>query len=247
MKIVKIYEEIKKKAGVEKVNPENIEKIREIFPSISPKEIAKKYGMTNRRSLAQLDLLLVRFFKDPSQKQKAVLFALSRSKPPTSLRKIYRELGLGNVYSCPYFISLKILEDLGLIKTKTIFRGNQRLTITDINSQKFKEYWPEIESWQKIEIKKEKIVKRVKMGEQMKRAFQIIYEEMGGKFSPEIVKIVKGLSRGDFHQRGWEITPRSLGRLKNRILKMPIKKFIKNLEEAQEAFFIFENFVKIKT
>jgi hypothetical protein len=226
---------LKRKSGIE---PKDIEKFREFLRKISLKDIVKEYGL-KERELHQVKLLIFDFFLNPKPKQKAVLFALSKSKPPTSLKGIYRALGLGNVY-CPYLISLKILEDLGLIKAKTIFKGNQRFTIAEINSQKFKEYWPEIESWQKIEIKKEKVVKRAKMGEQMKRAFQIIYEEMGGKFSPEIIKIVKGLSRGDFHQRGWEITPRSLGRLKNRILKMPIKKFIKNLEEAERsAFFIF--------
>jgi hypothetical protein len=233
-----IYQDLKRKSGID---PKEIEKFREFLQSISLKEIAKDYGL-KERELYQVKLLIFDFFLNPKPKQKAVLFALSKSKPPTSLRRIYRELGFGNIYSCPYLISLKILEDLDLIKAKTIFKRNQRLTITHINSQKFKEYWPEIESWQKIEIKKEKIVKRAKMGEQMKRAFQIIYEEMGGKFSPEIIKIVKGLNRGDFHQRGWEITPRSLGRLKNRILKMPIKKFIKNLEEAERSAFLFFKF-----
>jgi hypothetical protein len=226
---------LKRKSGIE---PKDIEKFREFLRKISLKDIVKEYGL-KERELYQVKLLIFDFFLNPKPKQKAVLFALSKSKPPTSLRKIYRGLGLGNVYSCPYLISLKILEDLGLVKVKTILKGNQRSTITAIYSEKFKEYWPGIENWGNVEIKKVKKIHRAKMGEQLKRAFQIINEEMKGKFSPEIIKIVKGMTRGDFHQRGWEITPRSLGRLKNRILKMPIKKFIKKLEEAEKSAFLF--------
>jgi hypothetical protein len=184
--------------------------------------------MTNRRSLAQLDLLLVRFFKDPSQKQKAVLYQLFRSKAPTSLKAIHRELGFGNPYSYQRFLSAKILEDMGLIRLRIVYRGYHRFSIIAISHQKFKDYWPDIEEWRLIKVKKEKkIRKRANAGEQMKRALEIIKDEIKGKSKSGITEIIKGLTRGDFHERGWEITARSLGNLKKRLLKMLLKNSLK--------------------
>lgn len=239
MKIWEIYEEIKEKAGVEKVNPENIQKIREVLSLSSLEEIAKKHGIINPRSLGQLDLLLLHFLKDPTPKQKAVLYYLfKKSNLPTSLSAIHRKLGFGSPYSCQRFISLKILEEMGLIRSKVVFRGNHKFSIIAIECQRFKEYWPDIENWSllKIEQKERSVKERNKKGEQTRRAFRIISEELkgrGGKLSPEVVKIIKGLNRGDFHERGWEIRPRSLGNLKKRLLKMPIVKFIFYLKEAE--------------
>jgi len=246
MEIWKIYKWIKEKAGIEKVDPQNIQKIREVLSKFSLDKIAKIFNIKKLRSLEYIDLFLFRLLTDPTPRQKMVLYFLFKRTPPTSLSSICKELGFGTLYSSQMIVSLKILEDMGLVRTKTTFKNNRRFSIVEIYYSRFKDYWPDIEEWKSIKVKKEKMIrKRANKGEQMKRAFLIISQEMKGKLSPEIIKIVKGLTRGDFHQRGWEIDARSLSKLKKRLLKMQVEKFIKKLEEAPKAYFIFENFVKM--
>lgn len=247
MKIWKIYEEIKEKAGVEKVDPENIQKIREVLSFPSLEEIAKKQGVEDRRSLKQLDLLLFRFLKDPTPKQKAILYYLfKKSNLPTSLTAVHKKLGFGTAYSCDRFLSAKILEDMGLIRLRVIFKGNHKFSINDINRQRFKEFWPEIEEWGALKGNKKENFKKTKKGEQMGRAFAIFNERLKGrKFPLEVLEIIREelideLSRGDYHERGWEIFPRVFCKLKKRLLKMPINKFISRLEGAEEnSAFLF--------
>lgn len=241
MRIWNIYQDIKKKTGIEKVTPENISKIREILSTFSPSETAEKYGVKNPRSQKYLDLILFRFLKNPTLRQKAVLYYLFKeSNIPTSLNAVYRKLGFGTPYSCQPFLSAKILEDMGLIRLKIVYRGYHRYSIIAVYRQRFKEYWPDIEDWDSIKIdKKERpIKKRIKKGEQIRRAFLIINDELresGGKFNPEVVETIRGLNRGDFRERGWEISPRYLTKLKKRLLRMPIASFISHLKQAEES------------
>jgi DNA-binding MarR family transcriptional regulator len=243
MEIWEIYQWIKKKAGIEKVDPQNIQKIREVLSNITLDEIAKVFEIKRPRVLEYINFFLIRFLTDPMPRQKLVLYTLSKRNPPTSLSSISRELGFGTLYSSQALVPLKILEDMGLVRSKTILRNNRRFSIIEICHQKFKEYWPDIEEWKSIKTKKEKMIKgRASKGEQMKRAFSIIAKETKGDFGPKVVKTIKSLTRGDFHERGWEIDARSLGKLKKRLLKMPLEKFVKKLKEAQEAF-LFSKFL----
>lgn len=245
-KIWKIYQKIKEKAGIKEVNPENVSKIKELLCSISLNEMAKNHGMNRPRYLKEL---IYYPLINPTEKQKMILYYLfKKSRPPTSLRAIQKKLNLCSPYSCPAFFSLKILEDMGLVKTKKIWKRGQRYSIIGINRELFKSYWPDVESWGSIKQEKEKITRKRanKPRIQMERAFQIISEELKEKreiFTPEVIelvrKIIKNLNRGDFRERGWQITARSLSNLRRRLLKMPESKLISYLKSEAKKIGLF--------
>jgi DNA-binding MarR family transcriptional regulator len=165
-----------------------------------------------------LKYFLFDFFLQTRPEQRAVLYYLYNTKSPTSLTAICRKLKLSH-YG---FIRLRILEDMGLIERKKNTRKG--ISIAKVFPERFKKYWPEIERW---EVKKES-----KRGFQTKRFFLILAEEIKNQgFTPKIVEIIKNINQNDFKEKGWEINRATLGDLKRKVQKTPIKKFFDYLEK----------------
>lgn len=121
---------------------------------------------------------------------------------------------------------------MGLIELKRSVRNGT--SIKKINHKLFKKYWPEIEGWNEIQ-------KETKKGQQMERLFLILAERIKEKgFGSEVIEKVKEIRRADFKERNWEIKPRSLKNLKERVCKMPMEKFIEHLKVAERKLsFLF--------
>ena len=229
-KIMEIYEEIKKKAGIERIRAENIEEFRKTLKEISLAEITREHGIKDKRQTTYLKNLLFDFFLNPIQKQRKVLYFLYRySRPPTSIKAIHKMLGFGNPYSCQRFVSTRILQDMGLIEVQeTKF---PKFRISKVNRELFKKYWPNIERW---ELKEKKAIpeKRAKKGQQMEKFFLILFEKIKEKgFTPEIYDEIRRINRGDFKERGWDIKNRVLTKIKRRTLKMPIVKLVLEIKK----------------
>ncbi len=238
-----MYEEIKKKAGIGKVGPENIERFKEKLREIGLSTIAQK--AKNEHQFFYLKTILFDFFLRPNLSQKKVLSSLKEIKPPTSIRRIHLAVGLGNLYSYQKVVSTRILKEMGLIEVKEL-----RFKIVKINRELFKKYWPDIDDWKLVSNEVSRNKTRAKKGEQMEKFFLILAEKVKEKgFGPEIAKVIKEINRTDFKERGWDIKRRSLHNLQQRILKMPIQKFRSLLEKVtaeKSAFYFFEILLKLR-
>jgi len=237
-KIMEIYEEIKKKAGIERIGAENIEEFRKTLREISLAEITREHGIKDKRQTTYLKNLLFDFFLNPIQKQRKVLYFFYKySRPPTSIKAIHKMLGFGNPYSCQRFVSTRILQDMGLIEVQeTKF---PKFRISKVNRELFKKYWPNIDDWVPKEEKKISRDK-VKKGQHLERLFLILADKIREKgFTPAIRDEIKKINRGDFKERGWDIKARVLTKLKRKVLTMETQKFLKNLEITEQKLSLF--------
>jgi len=230
LRIIETYQEIKEKAGIERPGPENFERFKKTLSDFFYKEIVGKKGTKNERQLLYQKNLLLDFFFSPTPKQKKILFFLYKySQPPTSIRSIHRMLGFGNPYSCQRFVSTRILQDMRLIEVQE--KKFPKFRVTKINRELFRKYWPDIEEWKPKETKKNSR-ERTKKGQHLQRLFLILVDKIKEKgFTPAIYEEIKRINRGDFKERGWDIKARVLTKTKRKILRMPNRKLINEIEK----------------
>jgi hypothetical protein len=129
-----VYKRLLEDAGISRLTPENIHKVRENLLGYSVTQLSRESGVSRTVVFTVLRLLS----EDPLYSQKLILHEMYKREKGLILRKIGKDV---NVPSYRYRVPLHILEEMGVLS-----RCGSGWKF-EINRETMKKYWPDIDSW----------------------------------------------------------------------------------------------------